>query len=588
MLRELHIANLAVIEDARIELRPGLNVFTGQTGAGKSLVLGAFEILLGRRAAASMLRRGAQEGRVSGLFDIEYDEVRVQIARLSDMPDEEAHAFIHDREPLLLTRKLFASGRSSVSINGHPGTASMLRRIGEFLIDVQAGDDGAATNTNASSSTGVAGAMRDLQLLLKPANQLDVLDLFAQLATQRQAYHDVYIQLRETRRRRDELSTNQTLRAEQLDLYRFQANEIDDVEPTEGEFEELMARHRVMANLQRLTRDGQNIHRGLYDGDDAISERLHYTLALIRELAELDPVLVEVRELVESATASVQDAAFTLGRYLSRLDIDPGELAEVNDRLNALNRLIAKYGNRGGCLADVLAYRAELDERIDELEDSDTSIDRLERQVAELSAQLDSLSTELHESRQEAATRIRPLIEAQLADLAMKDAQLEIEITELDEPGAYGSDAIEIMLRTNPGQPMRPLRQIASGGELSRIMLALKTVLAPADRTSVLVFDEIDARIGGRLGTVIGSKLKSLAQRHQVLCITHLPQIAAFGDHHLRIIKTTDGSETRTTVDALADDKSRVAELAEMLAGTDITVTTRKQARELLKTARKQ
>ncbi len=569
MLRELHISNLAIIEDLRLDLTPGLNVFTGQTGAGKSLILGAFEMLLGRRTLADMLRPGAAEGRVSGVFEIGDAGVAAEIHRVADLPRTDT---LESGEALLITRKMFGSGRSSASINGHPVTIAMLREVGDRLIDLHIGDEG------GSSAAG------DAPFLLRPSNQLAVIDAFAGNDAALAQYALLYHELTETTARLDASQRGSTLRSEQLDLFEFQADEIDAVEPTPGEYEELSARHRVLSEVDRLTRQVGLAHTVIYDSDESVASRLQAVVGIMRELLEIDPSLGEAAGQIESAAASVQDAGFMLGRYLGRLDLDQVELGEITDRLNALNRLIAKYGH--GSLDDVLEYRLEIRDRIAELSGVGLDSAALLKRQAELRQQVGDLATQLHDARRTAAKALKPRIETELAQLAMAEAEFDVAFESLDEPGSAGTDQIEMMIRTNPGQPSRPLRRIASGGELSRIMLALKTVLAGAERISVLVFDEIDAKIGGRLGSVIGAKLRALAGRHQVLCITHLPQIAAFGDTHLRIAKHTHKNETHIEVSTLSSDESRRVELAEMLAGQSASEITLRQADELLATAR--
>jgi len=568
MLRELHISNLAIIEDLRLELTPGLNVFTGQTGAGKSLILGAFEMLLGRRAVADMLRPGAAEGRISGVFEIADADVAAAIHDVADLPHSDTLA----GEPMLITRKMFASGRSGASINGHPVTAAMLREVGDRLIDLHIGDKG------GSSAAG------DAPFLLRPSNQLAVVDAFASNEALLEQYGAAYRELVDSTERLDESKRGSALRSEQLDLLEFQAAEIDAVEPTAGEYEELSARHRVLSEVDRLTRQIGVAHTVLYDSDESVASRLQALVGIMRELIEIDPSLGEAAGQIESAAASVQDAGFMLGRYLGRLDLDPVELGEITDRLNALNRLIAKYGH--GSLDDVLTYREAVAAKIGELTGAGVDTAALSRRQTELKKQVGKLASQLHTSRSKAAAKLKPRIEAELAQLAMAEAEFDVPLEPLDEPGPTGSDQIEMMIRTNPGQPSRPLRRIASGGELSRIMLALKTVLAGAERISVLVFDEIDAKIGGRLGSIIGAKLRNLASRHQVLCITHLPQIAAFADTHLRIAKHSHHNETHIDVTRLDTDETRRVELAEMLAGKAATEITLRQAEELLATAR--
>jgi DNA repair protein RecN (Recombination protein N) len=554
MLRELHISNLAVIADARIDLHPRLNCFTGATGAGKSLVIGAVELLLGLRSPAEMIRPGAEEGRVSGVFDAVSKPMLQAIERITDIP-------VAAEGELLLTRRLFASGRSGISLNGNPITLAMLRQLSEALVDVH--------------------GQYDHQFLLKPANQLDVIDEYAGLSDLRAKYRSIYQRLNEARRTVEELNANRTLRRQQLELYRFQAAEIDSAELQPAEYEELQSRSSVLQNLEKLKKDAGAAHGALYEADGSVLERLKMIAGVLSELAELDFNLKPVAGSVRNAALELEDAAFDLSRYLDKLDLDPAELVEVSDRLNTINRILNKYGDP---VPVTLAYREEIAQKITELERADGQLENLDAKIAPLLAELKSIGEELSKKRQTAATKLAPLIERQLGELGMEKAKFSIALSQGSEPSPSGHDLVEFIVQTNPGLAAQPLRKIASGGEMSRIMLALKGVLAGGDRVSVLVFDEIDANVGGRLGSIIGEKLRDLAAHHQVLCITHLPQIASFADRHFTVRKQVIGNETRTTVRAVEGDE-RLEELAEMIGGKRVTDVTRAQAKELLHSA---
>jgi DNA repair protein RecN (Recombination protein N) len=305
--------------------------------------------------------------------------------------------------------------------------------------------------------------------------------------------------------------------------------------------------------------------------------------AILAELSEVDPGAKPIAGAVRDATIQLEEAAFDLSRYLDKLDLDPSELVEVEDRLNTVNRILNKYNDT---VAETLAYRAEIAQKIEELENASEDLSTLNQEVAPLTKRLTELGNELSAKRQAAAKRLFPLVERALAELGMEKARFSISVSHVgtDAASAAGFDTLEFLVQTNPGQPPQPLRKIASGGELSRIMLALKGILASSDRISVLVFDEIDANVGGRLGSVIGSKLRGLATHHQVLCITHLPQIASYADRHLTVRKEVAGNQTTTTVRPI-DGEVRLQELAEMIGGQRVTDTTRAQARELLEAA---
>ena len=579
MLNQLHIQNLAVIEDATVDFAPGLNVFTGATGAGKSLVIGAFEALLGLRKATDMVRPGAKEARISGLFTLDDERAAKEIGEALDQE-------IAPGEEFLLTRKLFASGRSSIAVNGQPATAAMLARAAECLVDIH--------------------GQHDHQHLFKPAHQLAILDGFAGTESLRDRFAEGFARLRGMKKKRDRLAASAELREQQRDLAQFQLDEIDAVEPQENEFPELAARGSVLGNVQQLKADAARCYAVLYESDGSINERLQGLTGILLDVAETDPSAGPIAEAVRSATMALQEAAYDLSRYEGRLEMDPEEAAEVEARLNQLNRLIAKHGDgRSGRhvvggedpLQPVIEKRAALAAQLEKLAAAETDAGGLDAEIEKEERALDKLAEELTNKRIAAAEELAPAVASQLAELGMVGATLGVAF-ERAEDTPSGRDRVEFMARTNPGQPERPLRAIASGGELSRVMLALKGVIHGGDRISVLVFDEVDANIGGRLGSVIGRKLRALAggesdaegPRPQVLCITHLAQIAAFGDKHFVIEKKVSGtgkkkSDTTATTVASIGGKRRVDELAEMLAGAEATPTTRKQARELLRAA---
>ena len=558
MLRELHIVNLAVIAEARVELVGGLNCFTGATGAGKSLVIGAINVLLGLKSAADLLRKGTDEGRVTGVFEVGDARMLNAVRAIVDLPldDEEGEA-----GELLLTRRMFSSGRTRVSLNGNPITLAQLKEIGDLLVDVHGQHDSA--------------------YLLKPGNQLDVVDGFAGLEGDRDAYRATYDDLQQTKRRLAELSEGRDLRQQTLELYRFQANEIDAVGLDPAEHETLEGRASVLENLEQLKTDSADAYQELYEADAAIVDRLKRMVRTLDELGALDAAVLPIAEGVRGASLTLEEAARDLGRYMDKLDLDPAELAEVNDRLTAIGRILHKYG---GTMEQALAYRAEIGGKIERLAGQTEDLGDLKAKVAPLEKKLVEQAMRLREARAKAATKLGPVIEGQLAELGMEKATFRVSVEPLgdaaDRATPTGLDQVEFVAQTNPGLDPQPLRRIASGGELSRIMLAIKQVLARDDRVSVLVFDEIDANVGGRLASVVGNKLRSLAEGHQVLCITHLPQIACYADRHL-VVEKQQADDTKTTV-RIMDGDDRLEELASMIGGKQITATTRAQASELL------
>ena len=561
MLRELHIQNLAVIADARIELSAGLNCFTGATGAGKSLVIGAVSVLLGLRSAGEMLRRGADEGRVSGVFEVADPVVRGQLEEVCDLKFETSDSQPDFPAELLLTRRLFASGRTSVSVNGRPITLAMLKQVGDLLVDVH--------------------GQHDHQYLLKPANQLDVLDHFAATLDVRRRYAENYQRLETAKARLEELSKGKVLREQQLEFYRHQVGEIDAAELDADEFERLKARAKLLENAESLKAETADAYAALQESDDALLDRLKAVVNTLDDNAGVDPDLQPIADGVREAMLALENAAYDLGRYADKLDVDPEESAEVDARLNAIQKALHKYG---GTIEATLEYRQQIGSQLAELEKQTTDLTGLKKSLEPLARSVKELGADLSKKRCEAAKRLGPRIESELDELGMAKAKFTIDVQPGTEPTPSGYDAVEFVAQTNPGLAPQPLRKIASGGELSRIMLALKGVLAAGDRVSVLVFDEIDSNVGGRLGSIIGNKLRALATHHQVLCITHLPQIASYGDRHLTVRKEVHDGLTSTKVRPMAGAE-RLEELAEMIGGERITETTRAQARELLESA---
>jgi DNA repair protein RecN (Recombination protein N) len=555
LLRELHIVNLAVIAEARIELTTGLNCFTGATGAGKSFVIGAVNVLLGLKGAGDLLRKGSTEGHVTGVFDLS-PTMLAAVREAVDLPLEDA-----EDDGLILTRRLFKTGRTRVSLNGNPVTLAQLKLIGDLLIDVHGQHDSA--------------------FLLKPANQLAVLDGFAGLGEKREAYRKTYDELQVATQRLADLEKGRQLREQTLELYHFQFDELDAAALDPEEFERLQSNAAVLENLEQLKTDSAEAHADLYDADGSIVERLRMIVRTLDDLGSLDTAVLPIAENVRNGTIQLEEAARDLGRYMDKLDLDPAELAEVNDRLTAIHRVLHKYG---GTMENALAMHAKLKSDIADLRGQSEDFGDLAAKLDPLRKKLDQQAAALRKARKTAAKKLGPVIDQQLHELSMEKATFRVDVVPLDQPGPTGQDAAEFVAQLNPGLDPQPLRKIASGGELSRIMLAIKQVLAEEDKVSVLVFDEIDANVGGRLASVVGSKLRKLADAHQVLCITHLPQIASYADRHL-VVEKHQADDTRTTVRLLEGDE-QLEELAGMIGGKTITKTTRAQARELLEHAK--
>jgi DNA repair protein RecN (Recombination protein N) len=564
MLRELAVQNLALIEDVRVELEPGFCAWTGETGAGKSLLLGALGMLLGDRGSADLIRSGAEELRVTGRFEVDSPEVRREIETLLGGPPEDDQVLLHRRH----TR----AGRSQAYVNDLPVAVSTLRRVGELLVDVH--------------------GQRENEFLLQPAYQLRVLDAYGQLGPQRQAYLDLAERVRDLRKRFATLAAERERRQRELALVRFEREELDAAALEPGELDELKRERDRLVNAQSLQELAARAYAVLYDDEGAVIEQLGKLQREAQEWAELDAGLQEVNKRLEALGEEVRDLAQTLRHLGGRWEADPERLEEVERRLALLRRLETKYRRT---IDDLIVYRLGLDEQERNLQEEEDSLEVSEGELAAAYKELKKAAAVLSAARRKVADRLAAETQKELAELGMREARLTAELEPValgddpvrDEVPQWGADALELTLAANPGEPARPLRKVASGGELSRTMLALKTVLAAHDRLGTLVFDEIDANVGGRLGDVLGQKLAALGRTHQVICVTHLPQVASYARHHWTIRKSRRANRTVTEIATLAGDAERLEELASMLRGESRGETTRQEAAAMLEAARR-
>jgi DNA repair protein RecN (Recombination protein N) len=563
MLRELSVQNLALIEDVRVELQPGFCAWTGETGAGKSLLLGALGLLLGERGSTDLLRAGAEELRITGRFELDSPQTRREIDTILAGPLED--------EEIILTRRFHRNGRSHAYANDQPVVLATLKQIGNLLVDIH--------------------GQRETESLLHPAYQLQLLDAYGHLDAPRQKYVTLAERVRELRRRQHTLATERQQRQRELSLVRFERDELDETNLEPGEVAELNRERERLAHAQNLQAFATLALGELYDEDGSIVERLGKLQRDAQSWAALDPSLEEVVRRLEELHAEVQDLAGTLRHLGQRWEADPERLDEVERRLQLLRRLESKYRRS---IDDLIIYRISLDEQENRLQQQEDDLERIDAELAEAYEQLRQAAAELSKQRQRIADRLAKETQKQLADLGMAGARLEavLETNPLgDDPAhsevpAWGADQLELTLAANPGELALPLRKVASGGELSRTMLALKTVLAGHDHRGTLVFDEIDANVGGRLGDVLGGKLAALGQTHQVICVTHLPQVASYARHHWTIRKSRRGKRTITQIQLL-EESERLEELASMLRGEARGETTRQEAAAMLEAARR-
>ena len=559
MLRELSVQNLALIEDVRVELRPGFCAWTGETGAGKSLLLGALGLLLGERASTDLLRTGADELRVTGVFELTHPETRKRVAALldSDTLDDE----------LLLARRVHRSGRGGAYINDQPVAVATLRAVGSLLVDIH--------------------GQRESAALLDPGYQLDLLDAFGNLQKPRAAYAEKAERLRVARKRLAELSAAREQRLRELSLVRFEREELDKARLEPGEREELTREREQLSNAQELQAFAHAAYALLYDEEGSANERIGRVQRDAESWADMDPELAETVTQLDGLLTQVKDVAQTIRRLGERWEADPERLAEVESRLQLLKKLESKYRKS---VDDLILYRVSLDEQESRLQAAEDDLTGLEGEIENLLGQTREAARDLSRQRHKVAKKLAAEVEKQLADLGMPEAKLGTELTAkeltLDDIPAAGIDHLELTLAANAGEPSRPLRKVASGGEMSRTMLALKTVLAGHDHTGTLVFDEIDANVGGRLGDVLGSKLAALGRSHQVICVTHLAPVASYAKYHWTIRKSKIKNRTVTQITPLGEEEQRLEELASMLRGESRTESTRHEVQQMLQTAR--
>jgi DNA repair protein RecN (Recombination protein N) len=566
MLRELRIRNLAVIDEVVVPLAPGLNVLTGETGAGKSIVVDAILLVIGARAQPDLIRSGEECAVVEALFEI--NRSGPVAARL----DESGHR-LEDGQ-LVIKRELWRSGRHRVFVNDSTATVGLLDRVGDLLVELH--------------------GQHEHQRLMEPARQLDLLDRFAECLARRDRVGALVRRWEEAREALAQLREGLAASARQEDLYRFQLSEIDAARLRDGEEEELRADRNRLQHAERILRGLQDVMDLLHEEDRSAGARLSRSVALLQSLSRLDAPALKPVEGLEAALAQVEDAVAKVRGLRDRAVADPARLTEVEARLDAIAKLKRKYGETE---AAILVYRKEVAEALERIASQDTLLAERQREVEALARAAAEQALELSATRDRAAQRLERQIQKEVRSLGMVECRVRIALhREPARPGELacgrgwrlgprGAEAVEFLLSANPGEDLRPLAKVISGGELSRTMLAVKTILATADETPTLVFDEVDAGIGGRVADVVGQRLRQTAAGRQVLCVTHLAPIAVHATHHLLVEKRIAKGSTRTSVTPLREE-GRVEELARMLGGERVTDASRRHARELLRAAR--
>ena len=553
MLVELTVENYAVVDRLRVRFHAGLNLLTGETGSGKSIVVDALGLLLGGRASAEMIRSGEDQARIAGIFAV-HDDAAVRT--VLDVAGFEAE----DGE-LLIEREVTTGGKSRAFVASRPATLALLRDLAPYLGDIH--------------------GQHDQQLLFSPETQREMLDAFAGAQKLVTEVGESYGALRRVETELAELERSEQEKLRMLDLWQFQRREIEGLRLRAGEDTALESERRVLQNLGRILETAGGAYAALYDSPESAVSLARLAARKLEELARIDPALGEVRDSLKPAEIALAEASYALRDYLAGLEANPARLEEIETRLAAIDKAKRKYG---ATVEEVLAYLDEVARNMDAVEHAGERMEALRAARRRLTGEYDSCAARLSARRKEAAEKLAKRVEAELAELAMERAVFEIAV-QPDDASASGRDAVEFLVSPNIGEAPKPIDKIASGGEISRIALALKTcVTAPArsgGSVRTLVFDEVDAGIGGGVAEGVGRRLKKLSANNQVLCVTHLAQIACFADHHYSVEKHERKGRTVVTVDEL-DAAARTREIGRMLSGHKVTTEALKHAERLI------
>ncbi len=561
MLKTLTIHDYALIDTIQVSFGPGLNILTGETGVGKSIILGAVGLLLGERVRSNLIRQGADKAVVEGLFDTPSN--LVPILKNADIDIW--------NDGLLLRREILASGRSRCFANDTPITNAVLKNLGDLLIDLH--------------------GQHEHQSILKSDRHLAILDSFADSRIPLQQVKDTVRRFRSIEAELAALRQKTAVSKAQRELLAFQVSEIAKIDPQVGEDTKLESEEKVLRNGERITQLSEALEADLYTGDDSVSERLARAEQALKDLEDVHPVFSGWSQSCASARITAEDVASSLRDYVSHMDFDPDHLDALRERLSALSHLKKKYG---GSLESVLAFRKTSQSELDQMESTDEEMDRLTSELELVRKEMTGACMALSHQRHETASRLEKEVVAVLRELGLANSIFQVRLNVRPGPQGpvvmdgqpvrvsdSGIDTAAFFVSLNPGEDPKLLIDVASGGEISRIMLALKTVLAESDAIPVLIFDEIDTGISGRIARVVGKKLKTVATKRQVICITHLPQIASLGQIHFAVEKEVQDGRSRTSIRQL-NKQDRVREIAKLLGGESVTENTLDSARDLL------
>jgi DNA repair protein RecN (Recombination protein N) len=554
MLLELIVENYAVVEQARMRFHEGLNILTGETGSGKSIVVDSLGLLLGARASAEMVRSGQPRARVSGIFSM---NGKTDVAGVLS----ECGIELDSEEDLIVEREIAANGKSRAFVANKPVTTAFLKQLAPVLGDIH--------------------GQNEQQLLFTPVAQRQLLDEYAKAEPLRAKVAEAFTLWRDLGTKLEELNKNEQEKLRLLDLWSFQRKEIDTVQPRLGEDGELEGERKILQNVTKLQESAAGAFAALYDAPDSATTQLKTALKRLDELVRIDESLGETAAALKQASVQVDEAAYSLRDYLGKLEGDPARLDVVESRLEALDKLKRKYGKT---LEEVLAFHADVAKRVDEVENASAHRAELEKQRTEAASRYEKVANELSAKRSNAAATLSKQVESELKSLMMSGTQFQITVTK-GSWAASGMDEVAFLVSPNKGEELKPLEKIASGGELSRIALALKTAAGDSGKRrgiSMLVFDEVDAGVGGAAAAAVGKRLKLLSKANQVICVTHLAQIAGFADHHYSVAKHEKKGRVSTEIEELSQP-DRAKEIGRMLSGENITPEALKQAEQLMR-----
>ncbi len=565
MLRSLSIRNYALIESVEVEFQSGLNIITGETGAGKSILVDALSLILGGRASADEVRKGADKALVEGIFSVKGHRAVKELISANELDEA---------DDLILRREVSAKGTSRCFVNDTPVSMAVLRSFGDALVDLH--------------------GQHDHQSLLRRETHRELLDDYGRLDGLVAEYRETYGELVRLSSALRELKDREERLMRERDLYEFQIKEIDEVGPSAGEEDELSGELRILENAEKLYDATARLHQILYEGDQAVHDQLVTARNQLEDLADIDPAFNGPRDECSAAAVIVDELTKFIQHYNSRIEFNPERLEFIRERLGRLALLKKKYG---GSLDAVISHRETIGAAFSTASNFEAEVKALEERLEKARIAATDAAQRLSAKRRELTPKISRGVLAELATLGIPQGKFEVRISTLPAPdngqvhlrsgkervaaGPYGMDDVEFLITTNPGEDLKPMARVASGGEVSRVMLALKTILAKSERLPLLVFDEIDVGISGRIAQAVGKSLRALAQYHQIIAITHLPQIAGLADLHLSVVKREHKGRTTTSLRPL-ELEERVQEVARLLSGESVTRTGLDSARELM------